>query len=152
MVVCIAVAITTIGCDQQLGVGKSSIEMSDVALRSQTENPTNICIGCGCHAAWKACKEGGATHSCWDPFAQEIDIECCKEQRANCHECSSGVICVHWNFIADTSIAGFYQIDLPLIEEDSILLIPYEIQIDKFINEVPLTEADFDTLDMDLID
>lgn len=130
----------------------STTSSAPVETREPSEDLPTLCIGCGCGQAYQNCLIGGSSHSCWDLFEEIIDEKCCKEQRAQCHHCANGIICVRWSFIEPTYPASqFYSISYPFSPSDSLLLLPYWDQIEKFLDGVELSDEDFEVLDEDRI-
>ncbi len=145
-----------VSCDDNSGVSPDNLIDQDITFRDSSDILTKLCIGCGCSSDFKACRDAadGSPHACCIPpgLACTIDLDCCKEERGDCHTCNTGFICVRWKFIQDTTTEDFYQISDPISYADSVLLDPYWDQVIKFKNNEEMTDTDFDKLDSDLID
>lgn len=138
-------------CSQESLLNSES-EQKSLGVREPSEELPTLCIGCGCSQDFQNCLNGGDTHGCWDLWEEEIDRDCCKDLRAQCHQCSAGIICIRFTFLGVANPpSDFYAITYPISSSDSLLLVPYWEQVEKFLDGEQLSDEDFELLDQDRI-
>jgi len=124
---------------------------NDFIELSGDEDIQELCIGCGCRKAYKGCLEG-TNLSCIIPNTEEVDEECCKGQRGECHQCpSGGIICVRIGLFSNGNDVSDYEmkslVDVINQHGESVFSQDQIEVIDKYMNSEVLTDFDYSLID-----
>ena len=165
----------TIGCESEKIMPETNNNQIEASTRTATiqdngpdtpnpDNPEALCIGCGCQQVFRNCRDAdcsgmGPQHGCCVSGA--INLDCCYENRNDCHKCDSGFICFRFTIFASHQLTALQQDDvnngkiyftLNELTASQVQMVSEEYYdvVSKWQDGTTLTDADFEILDMNL--